>query len=323
MPWARSIVMISVIIPTYKRPELLRRAVQSVLNQTLTDWELVISDDEAPSGEAWAYLNELAAKDPRIRITRNTGAHGQVGNVNHCLQQVRGDWVKPLFDDDVLLPNCLEAFLEAVEGRPEVALAGCLAHRFYDGEPRRAEPVFARSAMEITSQRYAHLAMYLQDGECGTMPTQMFINAAAIRAGALMAEDAQLFSAVDQLWFAEILRHGDRLHLPLILVEEHQGSHESVTSTISRTDLDAECLVVKERLLKYIPADVKRPSLAVACKMMLGIRGLHRIANRHYCEGLKLLIASIHPYALWLTMQWVLRKLKPGYFTSTQRVRIN
>lgn len=315
--------MISVIIPTYKRPRLLQRSVDSVLNQTISDWELVISDDEDPSGEAWDYLQAIAANDPRIRITRNVGRHGQVGNVNHCLMQARGDWIKPLFDDDVLLPNCLESFLNAVEGRPEVALAGCLAHRFYDGEPRRADPAYARSAMEITPQKFAHLAMYLQDGECGTMPTQVFINAAAIRAGAMMAADDQLFSAVDQIWFAEILRHGDRLHLPMILVEEHQGSHESVTSTISREDLDTECLVVKERLWQYIPADVKRPSLAVVCKMMLGIRGLHRIANRHYCEGLKLLIASMQPYALWLTMKWVLRKMKPGYFTSTQRVRIN
>lgn len=47
--------LISVAIPTYRRLPMLRRAIESVFAQTYADWEVVISDDEAPSGETWDF----------------------------------------------------------------------------------------------------------------------------------------------------------------------------------------------------------------------------------------------------------------------------
>jgi glycosyltransferase involved in cell wall biosynthesis len=313
--------LVSVIIPTYKRLALLKRAIQSVFNQTYPHWELIVSDDEAVEGETWAYLQDLASRDSRVVITRNTGPHGQAGNVNNCLKWVRGDWVKPLYDDDALLPDCLAVMEAAARRFPDVAMAGCLAQHYRHARLMSVSRVAARAPIEIVRQRQAHLAMYLEDLECGTMPTQMLINARAIRAGALMPDDPRYVSAVDRLWFAEILRHGDRLHLPVVLVEEHQGAYESVTGSASREGLDRDNDLLREYLYPLIPSDVARPSLPVIRDMVLAIRGLHRLFGHHFAEGFRLLFSIRHFTAVGLAGKWLLRKRFPGYFTATPRRR--
>ena len=55
---------ISVAIPTFRRPEMVRRAIESVLQQEHADWEMVISDDEGPEGATWSILSEHARSDP-------------------------------------------------------------------------------------------------------------------------------------------------------------------------------------------------------------------------------------------------------------------
>ena len=317
-------ILVSIITPTYKRPQLLRRAINSVLLQSYTNWELIVSDDEVAFGETWGYLMEMSRSDKRIRGLKNQGTHGQVGNVNNALIQAKGEWVKPLFDDDVLLPDCLEMFVKAVMPHPTVALAGCLAMRYRNNCCIRVDNKPTKKMIEIVKQPYVHLAMYLQDFECGGMPTQMFINRKAIDAGAVMPSDMRFVSGVDQLWFAEILKHGDRLHLALPLVEEHQGLSETVTSGMSRTDLDKENILLKQyyRSLICLPGN-PIPVLRVVEQMTWGIRGLHRICSRHILEGC-FLILKVHSVAAWLLVfKWLMRKCFPGYFGAVPRERFD
>jgi len=313
--------MISVIIPTFKRLELLKRAVASVLVQTYADWELIISDDEEPAGATWDYLCHLENTDARIRVFRNTSAHGQAGNVNNALACAGGEWIKPLFDDDCLRPQCLEVFVKAVSRFPKVVLAGCLAYRYRNGKLHHVDRSPTISPIEIVEQHHVHLAMYLQDYECGTMPTQMFIKRSAVLAGGIMHDDGCFVSAIDQIWFAEILRHGDRMHLAVPLVEEYQGMCETVTSGSPRAKLDNDNLLLREYLHPLIPSWVEAPSVEVTKQMILGIRGLHRVYSGHFVEGLSLVNKVRSSAAVKLIMYWLLRKLFPGRFSVTPRIR--
>ena len=80
---------ISVAIPTFRRPDMVRRAVESILHQEFSDWELVISDDEGPEGASWAILSEYARKDPRVRVVENRRGRGQVEKYQQCDARVR------------------------------------------------------------------------------------------------------------------------------------------------------------------------------------------------------------------------------------------
>src|SRR5438309_10694150 len=106
---------ITVAIPTYRRLPMLRRAINSVFEQTFSDWEIVVSDDEVPPGDSWAFLQKLASTEPRVRPIMNTGPHGACPNHNAALRGARGEWIKILHDDDMIKPNCLEVLAKIVK----------------------------------------------------------------------------------------------------------------------------------------------------------------------------------------------------------------
>ncbi len=312
---------VSVVIPTYRRASLLRRAIASVKEQTLCDWEVVVSCDDPTDMETLAYLSLEAQKDARIRFVVNRGCRGQAANLNNCLRLARGHWIKPLFDDDRLLANCLEVFHRIVQRFPSVVLAGCLAKRFRSGRLARVDRASPRAFVEIVKQKHAHLAMYLQDFECGSMPTQMLIRADVVAAGAVMPDDERLVSGIDQLWFADILRHGDRLHLSAVLVEEHQGDHETVTSLSRCEDLDNDSILIREYLEPLIPIQLTPPPLEEVKQMVYGVRGLHRLTQFKVREGTRLLKRVKSWNAAKLVAGWVGRKAFPGRFSVTPRER--
>ncbi|GAB4385745.1 MAG: glycosyltransferase [Elainellaceae cyanobacterium] len=98
---------LSIIIPTHNRPDLLPVAVQSALNQTYQDLEVVVVDD---ASHPPAQLPE----DPRLRIIRLDQGVGGAGARNVGTQAARGRWVTYLDDDDCLLPHMAELSLSAL-----------------------------------------------------------------------------------------------------------------------------------------------------------------------------------------------------------------
>lgn len=92
---------VSIIIPTYNRPALLRRAVASALTACPQDGEVIVIDDRSDTAET--ALDEVT--DPRLRITTNTGDKGAAGARNHGIAQAKGDIVMFLDDDDVMVAD--------------------------------------------------------------------------------------------------------------------------------------------------------------------------------------------------------------------------
>lgn len=99
---------LSIIIPTHNRPHLLPIAVQSALNQTFTDLEVVVVDDASTEV---AQLPE----EPRLRLIRLKESRGGAGARNVGTEAAQGRWVTYLDDDDRLLPNMAEVSLSALK----------------------------------------------------------------------------------------------------------------------------------------------------------------------------------------------------------------
>ncbi len=128
--------LVSVCIPTYRGAEYLAQAIDSVLAQTLTDFELVIVDDQSPD-DTEAIVARYT--DPRIRYLRNPVNLGPEGNWNRCLSEARGTYVKVLPHDDLLVPECLERQTAAFAADPHERLALVFSARTVidaDGRPR-------------------------------------------------------------------------------------------------------------------------------------------------------------------------------------------
>ena len=99
--------IISICIPTYNGEQYLRECLDSALYQTYYNTEILIVDD-CSSDDTMAIAKEYAALDDRIRIVQNKKNAGLVGNWHNCIREAKGDWIKFLFQDDVLTPTCLE-----------------------------------------------------------------------------------------------------------------------------------------------------------------------------------------------------------------------
>lgn len=107
----------SIVIPTYNRQYLLNEAIDSVVNQVFTDWQLIVVDDCSP-------IPMSIVTDPRITLLRNEENRGKSASINRALKSVNGKFVCVLDDDDLYGPfRLLHAFL-AHELGGDVAICG-------------------------------------------------------------------------------------------------------------------------------------------------------------------------------------------------------
>ena len=113
--------ILSIIIPTYNRPHLLPRAVNSALAQTVEDIEVIVVDDASPEP---VQLPE----HPKLSIIRLPQNSGGAAARNAGAKAARGRWIAYLDDDDELLPYMVEVSLEALANtnlpKPVAALSG-------------------------------------------------------------------------------------------------------------------------------------------------------------------------------------------------------
>jgi glycosyltransferase involved in cell wall biosynthesis len=115
--------MVSVIVPTYRRPELLKRAAASVLAQTFEDFEVIVVDDA--SDDATGRVVETL-DDARVRYLRHDENRGLAAARNTGFRASRGAYIAFLDDDDELLPGYVETMCHRLESAPDdVAFVAC------------------------------------------------------------------------------------------------------------------------------------------------------------------------------------------------------
>lgn len=102
-------------------PEYLRKAVASIVAQTVTDWEFVIVEDPGPRSAA-EIVAEFA--DPRIRLIRNDTKTGFAAQLNRGLAEARADLIARMDADDVSHPDRLTAQLGYLTDHPDVDVVG-------------------------------------------------------------------------------------------------------------------------------------------------------------------------------------------------------
>jgi glycosyltransferase involved in cell wall biosynthesis len=104
--------LVSVAVPLYNNERFIAGTIESVLCQTMPDFELLIYDDHSTDSSL-----EIARsyEDRRIRVMTSDRNLGPEGNWNRAVSEVRGTWVKLLCADDILFPQCLEKQIAAFE----------------------------------------------------------------------------------------------------------------------------------------------------------------------------------------------------------------
>jgi glycosyltransferase involved in cell wall biosynthesis len=106
--------LVSVVIPSYNRGELIERAVRSVLAQTRQDFETIIVDDGS-TDDTSRVVAALAKEDQRIYYLQHDTSRGAQAARNTGIRAAQGEWIAFLDSDDQWLPNSLETRLEVAE----------------------------------------------------------------------------------------------------------------------------------------------------------------------------------------------------------------
>lgn len=156
--------LVSVCLPNLNTRPYLPERVESILSQTCSDWELIVSDNHSEDG-AWEFFQELARRDSRVSI-QQAPREGLYANWNRCLERAQGKYVYIATSDDTMAPDCLEKLASALERHADCDLAHCTM-RTIDPvgapvhEPRWPEcTVFAQGLGNQVNQRHVRRAPY-------------------------------------------------------------------------------------------------------------------------------------------------------------------
>jgi len=112
--------LVSICLPNLNTRPFLEERMETILAQTLPDWELIISDNYSDDG-SWEFFQKFK-NDSRIKLSQAPRA-GMYANWNECLRRVTGTYCYMATSDDTMQPDCLEKLLAPLEQYPQIKLA--------------------------------------------------------------------------------------------------------------------------------------------------------------------------------------------------------
>lgn len=112
---------ISIITASYNYAELIKETIESVLNQTYSNWEMIIVDDGSKDNSI-EVINEYCKKDERIKLFthENNQNKGLIETIKLGIEKSQSEWIVFLESDDTITPNYLERKLQTAKEHPEV-----------------------------------------------------------------------------------------------------------------------------------------------------------------------------------------------------------
>ncbi len=212
---------VTIGVPVYRGEQFVEETLHTILGQTYSNYEVVISidgPDPACEGICQPFL-----KDPRFRMVVQPQRLGWVGNFNWLLTQVTGDFWYYHQQDDLTAPEYIEALLDHARRDRRAALVYCdLVPMGRIEEPMvQPAPVLGATAfMRMMTLLHEHYPAFAFRG---------LTRAAAVReAGPAPENDADNFG-VDICWLAGVARQGELHHVPRGLYRKryHHGNTES------------------------------------------------------------------------------------------------
>jgi glycosyltransferase involved in cell wall biosynthesis len=186
---------VSVCIPTFNRSANLRHTIQAVLNQTYTDYEILVSDD-ASVDDSEAVVASF--NDPRITYYRNPTNIGLYQNWNRLIELATGEYVAIYHDHDIYLPTILERSVHLLDKYPSANFVHT-GHLYFDANKRFVK-LNIDEFPEFMSGEDFQRTMMTRWGSPVLAPTAMVRRTAYDKVGLYMPERDGLWCDLD-MWF--------------------------------------------------------------------------------------------------------------------------
>jgi GT2 family glycosyltransferase len=267
---------VTTIIPTYRRPQLLRRAISSALSQTYPDLEVLVCDN-ASGDETPAIVSSIARQEPRVKYYCQRENIGIVRNFNFGLSQVETPYFSFLGDDDTLLPDFYETATQSLQSHRSALLFAGLTNEIYEGSNTasqakdttrqgfypNSEGFFAIFEREATPRLCTGMLFRRElIGSVGFLDEELisqhdhdFVIRAALR-GSIVLSDLQC---------AQFHHHHESIHVNTPMVQWWQGWIQILRKTQSDAELPTRlraraAAVIKRKLVEDITRSALRSS---------------------------------------------------------------
>ena len=123
-------VKISILMGIYNCAGTLPDAIRSILDQTVTDWELILCDDGSSDDTVSVAQTFVQAYPDRIRLLQNPKNLGLNATLNRCLQEATGTYIARMDGDDICAPDRFAEELAVLESEPDIAIVSTDMHFF-------------------------------------------------------------------------------------------------------------------------------------------------------------------------------------------------
>jgi glycosyltransferase involved in cell wall biosynthesis len=252
----------SIVITTYNRIALLKRAIDSALKQTIP-CEVVVADD-ASSDQTEDYVRSLSASliqqgDHRLVYYRNNSNQGHSVTMNAGVKVASGEWIKPVDDDDYLGINCIEEMIKAIEtyqsklnqnSSSQAVICSCQSAQVDpEGKELSRTRLTGPGKAYYIPQEDIHYGMLLEQVPFGTPVQVAYSKAAFVKSGGW---DSSLDVNCDDIdsWI-KIAQFGDAIFINQCLAYRTiwPGSGNQKLSLKKRLDTN---ILIKEKIYKLV-----------------------------------------------------------------------
>lgn len=255
---------VSVIVPNYNHARFLRQRIDSILNQTFQDFELILLDD-CSTDDSRSTLSSYAS-DPRVRLEFNeTNSGSTFKQWNKGVRLARGEYIWIAESDDYADPRFLKTLVAVLDAKPQVVLASCRswrvdadgqAERYADSHSPRLTQYAAGSEVDGREQCRDHLVDF-----SGVWSASSVLFRASVYRSIGGADETLRFSGDSKTWAA--MAQTGRL---TFLSEPLNFQRVHIMTVTARSEsnalLHAEHLrVVRWLLAKVTPTDAARKEL--------------------------------------------------------------
>lgn len=263
-------MMLSVLLLSFNRPDLLERALKSILIQDVKNMEVIISDD-CSEERFWQRIRSLESLDNRVKIYRNEKNLGCFGNFNHSLDLVQGDWILMFNDDDVMLPGMLKKEVEFVQQNPNVGFVYTDGYAVVPNDKKALRSCFTTPVLKAGTEALDHVVFHFN-----IFATSVLVKRECYER---LGRWTDTVSADWEMW-ARIARNYDIGHInePLVDVHIHRFSSRSPVSRY-----ESDWVMLTKTVCSYYPQGRQAELLP---KMLAGMaEGFWSLGSQAWQQG--------------------------------------
>lgn len=238
---------VSVLMPAYNSEKYVGAAIESILNQTFTDFEFIIINDGSTDNTA-KIVRDYAKRDQRIKFTDNKKNRGLIAVLNQGLDLCSGEYIARMDSDDISRPERFKLQVEYMDAHPDVAVVGAWIKRF--GPSIKSDDVF-KYPSEL---KLFDLLIY---GSQMAHPTAM-IRTSVLREHKIYYNPEYKYAEDYDLWM-QIAQYAPIHNLQTILLD-YRWHDTNVSILHKKTQSECAQRIQKNLLKKYLtsPTDIEK-----------------------------------------------------------------